>query len=147
MRAKTGRDSAKNRRGAAGKGHDAALSAPIEFQARYNGKAGSLYLTTDAQQPSLCFCLEGVEKAHTGEAHALQPAWVVPLAEIVEINKYSGYGAKSKLMAGWALDQKIMDGVEIIDIRGEEKLLTAIQHRDALFNRLCSMGEQKWEIQ
>jgi hypothetical protein len=147
LSAKAGRQSAKNRRGAASNVDQPSIAGPIEFKARYNGEKGFIYLTTDAKSPCVCFT-KAPARIGDGEVDGagLKPAWVLPVADIRELNKYSGYGSKSKLLAGWALDREIMDGVEITDRKGDVMVLTAVPRRDELFNRLCTMGEQKWEI-
>ncbi|KAH6693950.1 hypothetical protein F5X68DRAFT_267260 [Plectosphaerella plurivora] len=146
-RAKRGRSSAKARLGAASDPKKPCLSGPLEFQASYDGMVGFVYLTTDPAAAALCFS----EAAATdGSAHPqgkeAKPVWTIPVADMVELNKFSGYGTKSKMMAGWALDKAIMDGVEIVDRSGKSRVITAVPRRDQLFNRLCTMGEQSWKV-
>ena len=146
VRAKTGAESAKKRLGAVSTRPESTISGPVEFSARYNGEKGYAYLTTDAV-PSLCFTSADVKDISTGsDEKESQPLWIIPVADIKELNKYSGYGAKAKLMAGWALDAEVKDGIEITDIKGNSTILTAIPRRDQLFNRLCAIGNQRWEV-
>ncbi|PTD04673.1 hypothetical protein FCULG_00001166 [Fusarium culmorum] len=108
---------------------------------------GFVYLTTDTVGPALCFSKKSsVGDLDSSEYQEVQPEWIIPVADIVTLNKYSGYGAKAKLLAGWALEDDIVDGVEIVDDKGKAVLVTAMVRRDELFNRLCAIGEQKWEI-
>ncbi|KPM35792.1 hypothetical protein AK830_g10778 [Neonectria ditissima] len=147
LRAKAGAESAKTRLGAASSLEEPPIAGPVEFKGRYQGEQGFLYITTDAACPSLCFSTESSQdNSHGRILDELQPAWVIPIANITELNKYSGYGANAKLLAGWALDGKIMDGFEIVDRKGYSTLITSIPHRDELFNRLCAIGSQKWEV-
>jgi hypothetical protein len=43
------------------------------------------------------------------------------------------------------MDRNVVDGIQIVDMQGKEWLLTAVEMRDELFNRLIAMGGQKWE--
>ncbi|KAH8655446.1 hypothetical protein BX600DRAFT_385310 [Xylariales sp. PMI_506] len=141
--AKAGKKSAKNRIGAPSSPSKPSIAGPVEFKGRYKGDTGFIYLTTDSLSPSICFSVKPVgDQNEKGQ----EPKWIVPIAEITELNKYSGYGTKAKLLAGWAMDLKVLDGLEIIDKQGEAKVLTAIPRRDELFNRLCSIGPQNWEM-
>lgn len=49
------------------------------------------------------------------------------------------------MLVGWATDQEIADGIEITEVSGSKKLLTAIALREELFNRLVAIGNQMWE--
>ncbi|KAF4981026.1 hypothetical protein FZEAL_3078 [Fusarium zealandicum] len=147
IRAKVGSESAKNRVGAAAVTDKPPIAGPIEFTGRYQGEKGFIYLTTDAASPYLCFSTKPSQATTNSKAcDALVPELMVPVAEMTELNKYSGYGVKSKLIAGWALEGGINDGIEIKDMQGRTTLITAMAHRDELFNRLCAIGSQKWEI-
>ena len=140
VRAKTGSESAKNRVGAAAPREEPPVAGPVEFTCRYRGERGFVYLTTDSVSPALCFC------KRTPASPTVQPDWIIPVSEIVTLNKYSGYGAKAKLLAGWALEDEITDGLEVVDGMGRGWLVTALSRRDELFNRLCAVGDQRWEI-
>lgn len=147
VRAKTGSDSAKARLGATDAPLKPALAGPLEFQCSYDGKVGFVFLTTDPGSVSLCFS-EGsaTDSSEFPRGKEAQPKWIVPVAGIVELNKFSGYGTKAKMMAGWALDQAIMDGLEIVEKGKKSRMITAMPRRDQLFNRLCALGQQSWEI-
>ena len=43
------------------------------------------------------------------------------------------------------MDRQIADGLEITDKAGQNYILTAIQLREELFNRLVAVGQQNWE--
>ncbi|KAJ4113241.1 hypothetical protein NW768_011518 [Fusarium equiseti] len=145
VRAKTGSESAKNRVGAASPREEPPVAGPVEFTCRYRGERGFVYLTTDSVSPALCFCKK-TPAAPNVENSPAQPDWIIPVSEIVTLNKYSGYGAKAKLLAGWALEDEIADGLEVVDGMGRAFLVTALTRRDELFNRLCAVGDQRWEI-
>ncbi|CAF3461888.1 unnamed protein product [Fusarium graminearum] len=147
VRAKTGSESAKNRLGAASPREEPPIAGPVEFTCRWRGERGFVYLTTDTVGPALCYSKKSsVGDLDSSEYQEVQPEWAIPVADIVTLNKYSGYGTKAKLLAGWALEDDIVDGVEIVDSKGKAVLVTAMVRRDELFNRLCAIGNQKWEI-
>ncbi|CEI69236.1 hypothetical protein FVEN_g4011 [Fusarium venenatum] len=147
VRAKTGSETAKNRLGATSPREEPPIAGPVEFTCRWRGERGFAYLTTDTAAPALCFSKKSsVGYLDSPQYQEVQPEWIIPVADIVTLNKYSGYGAKAKLLAGWALEDDIVDGVEIVDDKGNAVLVTAMVRRDELFNRLCAIGDQKWEI-
>ncbi|KAF5589340.1 hypothetical protein FPCIR_6786 [Fusarium pseudocircinatum] len=146
IRAKTGTVSAKNRVGAASTRDEPSIAGPVEFTCRWQGEKGYVYLTTDTDSPCLCFSRRSVGDSDGSSYHEILPTWTVPVKGITTLNKYSGYGAKAKLLAGWALESEITDGLEIVESNGKSYLITAMARRDQLFNRLCAIGDQKWEI-
>ncbi|KAF5626721.1 uncharacterized protein FTJAE_9578 [Fusarium tjaetaba] len=146
IRAKTGTVSAKNRVGAASTREEPSIAGPVEFTCRWQGEKGFVYLTTDTDSPCLCFSRRSVGDSDDSGHHEVLPTWTIPVKGITTLNKYSGYGAKAKLLAGWALESEITDGLEIVENDGKSYLITAMAWRDQLFNRLCAIGDQKWEI-
>ena len=73
--------------------------------------------------------------------------WSVKIDDIVRLKKHSGYGMKTKLGTGWAVNGGVQDGLRIEDGDGNDWVVTAVPHRDALFNRLCAISKSiKWEI-
>lgn len=158
MRAKTGNEGAKNRRGVIPSKKQKKknlLSGPIEFSARYEGERGFLYLSPHPTAPSpssasLAFNRESATmKDHNGvvvSSADVKPVWIIKIDDITDIAKHSGYGFKSKLAAGWAMDEELKDSLVLKDRLGESRAITAVEGRDALFNRLISVGSQKWEI-
>lgn len=86
-----------------------------------------------------------IEKVGSQGKEDLHPAWNVPVDEIRELKKLGGYGWKAKLVVGWSLDKVVQDVLEIVDRKGNRWVVTACPLREELFNRLCSMGGQKWE--
>ncbi|KAI7769543.1 hypothetical protein LZL87_011427 [Fusarium oxysporum] len=146
IRAKTGTVSAKNRVGAASTREIPPIAGPVEFTCRWQGEKGFVYLTTDTDSPCLCFSRTSVGVSDDSGYHEVLPTWTIPVKSITTLNKYSGYGAKAKLLAGWAMESEIKDGLEIVESDGKSFLITAMARRDQLFNRLCAIGDQKWEI-
>ncbi|KAF4970067.1 hypothetical protein FSARC_2813 [Fusarium sarcochroum] len=147
LRAKTGSETAKHRIGAASPREKPPIAGPVEFTCRWRGERGFVYLTTDTVSPCLCFSKKSsVGDLDNSNYQTVQPDWVIPVADIMTLNKYSGYGTKAKLLAGWALEGEVLDGLEVLDNKGKSVLMTAMAHRDQLFNRLCSIGNQKWQI-
>jgi hypothetical protein len=137
IKASAGSKTAQNRLGAVPPASaDPPSSGPVTFPCRYHGKKGVLYIITSASSPCVSFSYE---------KHQDKPEFVIAIPEIREIKKVGGLGWKSKLVVGWSMDRNVIDGIEIVDKDGKERLLTAVHLRDELFNRLVAMGGQKWE--
>ncbi|KAL5416849.1 hypothetical protein PMIN03_001914 [Paraphaeosphaeria minitans] len=160
LKAKVGDMHAKNRLGAVQKPDDNLKSGPVEFKARYHGHKGHVYITTKATIPCVAFSTDStIEKVGTEQREDLHPQWSIPIGEISEMRKVGGYGWKAKLVVGWAMGREVADGLEIVlkdrpRMPGEKRAapgeplkykVTAVPLRDELFNRLVSMGGQKWE--
>jgi hypothetical protein len=139
-RAKLGHPGAKNRLGVVPSKNVVSIPGPVKFEAYYEGESGCLTISTNGSGPSS----SSIGFHSTKKKNTL--VWSFPISEITALRKYSGYGFKSKLAAGWALDKKLSDSLGIEDGKGKEWIVTAIPCRDALFNRLLSIGEQNWEV-
>jgi hypothetical protein len=146
VKAAVGSHHAKNRLGAVLPRDADLTSGPVEFKARHDGKKGHVYITTKATIPCIAFSTDStIEKIGTAEREDLHPLWSIPVSDLSDLKKVGGYGWKAKLVVGWAMDREVADGLEIIDRTGAKIKLTAMPLRDELFNRLVSMGGQKWE--
>lgn len=147
VRAAAGSAKAKQRVGVVPKpSPDLFVAGPVDFQARYQGKKGHVYISTKATIPCVSFTTDhSVEKIGTQDREDLHPVWSVAVADIKELKKIGGFGWKAKLFVGWALERQVADGLEITTKTGEVVKVTAMMLRDELFNRLVAMGGQKWE--
>ncbi|KAL2127048.1 hypothetical protein VTI74DRAFT_11426 [Chaetomium olivicolor] len=149
VRAKAGSGAARNRLGVIAPRDVVPVSGPVEFEARYEGHKGRVYLSTSgATVPVVVFGKgEGgkVAKIAGEEREDLKLVWSVPISDIKEMRKVGGYGWKAKLAVGWSMEREVKDGLVIKTGAGEEYRVTAVPLRDALFNRLVAMGGQKWE--
>jgi len=145
VKAKAGSEAAKNRLGVVPHKTGDPISGPIEFQSRYKGHKGHVYITSRATIPCVAFSTNStIEKIGTYEREDLHPQWSIAIADITELKKIGGYGWKAKLVVGWALSRHVKDGIIITDRLGNSWTITAMPLRDELFNRLASMGGQKW---
>lgn len=146
-RAKAGHGGAKNRVGIIPSQNKTQFNGPVEFDARYEGQKGYLRLDAFANPPMLVFNkVSAMARQDSIEDHIdFQTFWSLPINDITELRKHSGYGMKAKLLAGWALNEELNDSLGLSDRHGNEWAMTAIPHRDELFNRLIAVGEQKWE--
>lgn len=142
-----------------------ASDGPVRFQARYKGKRGNVYILTSAATPSVAFEPKGGASplkaavsaskgggSAAGNVDAAQrlvqqkgAKFTIAIDEIKEIHKVGGLGWKGKLVVGWALGGEVADGIEIVDKQDKVYKLTAMGRRDEVFNRLISLGNQKWE--
>jgi hypothetical protein len=159
LKAKAGSEHAKSRLGAVpGQDINELLSGPVDFKARYNGKKGHVFISTRATVPCVAFTTDSaIEKLNSGigsraavearekEREQLHPVWSVAVADIKEIKKIGGFGWKTRLVVGWALDREVADGMEIVERSGTVWKVMACPLRDELFNRLVAIGGQKWE--
>lgn len=149
VRARAGIESAKQRVGVVPAKGYVPFSGPVKFDARYHGQQGHVYLNLKGEVPYTSFrvdtksAMERVGKASEGSS---QEIWSVAVDDVKVLEKHSGYGFKFKLLAGWALDRQLNDSLEIQDGMDNSYVLTAIPLRDELFNRLCAIGTQKWEV-
>jgi hypothetical protein len=124
---------------------------PSEFSARYDGQKGYVYVHSTAEEPYIAFNKRSVDRTIDGEGDgnekSLRTIWKVRINDITRLKKHSGYGFKTKLGAGWAVNGGVQDGLRIVDVEENEWVVTALPHRDALFNRLCAISRgTKWEI-
>lgn len=146
VKAAVGSTHAKDRLGAVPPKNVNLTSGPVEFKARFNGKKGHVYITTKATIPCVAFSTDStIERIGSADREDLHPLWSIPVGDICELKKQGGYGWKAKLVIGWAMDREVADALEIFDRQGNKTKITAIPLRDELFNRLISMGGQKWE--
>jgi hypothetical protein len=151
VRAKAGSEPAKNRLGVIPPRRDytGPVSGPVEFEARYGGYKGTVYLSTSgATVPVVAFGKASgttMTKIAGEEREDVKPVWSVAIADIVELRKVGGYGWKAKLVVGWSMEREVKDGLVIKTSTGEEYQITAMPLRDELFNRLVAVGGQKWE--
>jgi hypothetical protein len=111
----------------------------------HSGGAGGEDVGTDTDSDDLVKVKEETKGTEAAKRVDLEPIWTVRIPEIKEIRKLGGLGWKGRLVVGWAMGSEVKDGLEIVDVRGERTVVTAIQLREELFNRLVSMGGQKWE--
>ncbi|KAI1082526.1 hypothetical protein F5B20DRAFT_597485 [Whalleya microplaca] len=145
-RAKAGSRPAKYRLGAVPRANANLVSGPVDFQARYEGHKGHVYITTKATIPAVAFSTDStIERIGSAEREDLHPLWSIAVGDIAGLKKVGGLGWKSKIVVGWSLGREVADGLEITDRRGCVTRITALPLRDELFNRLVAMGGQKWE--
>ncbi|ETN44905.1 uncharacterized protein HMPREF1541_09780 [Cyphellophora europaea CBS 101466] len=129
LRAKAGHQSAKNRIGILPHKNNAGdrEPGPWIFAVRHDGKEGRLHIGADG-------------------TISFNDAWTIHATEITELKKHDGLGFKARVVVGWAMDLDVKDGLEITDRSGKSYVLTAVPQRDQLFNRLCAIGGQKWDV-
>ncbi|KAF5376821.1 hypothetical protein D9757_008892 [Collybiopsis confluens] len=116
---------------------------PSVFRGKWKGTRGVLTISVSATQPLLAFSKlnKGVEFVAPAET----VIWTLLIDDIAEIRKIGGFGWKGKMVVGWSTGDKVVDGLGITDLAGNIYHLTALPRRDELFNRLASIGKQRWE--
>ncbi|KAH8174991.1 hypothetical protein LIA77_06410 [Sarocladium implicatum] len=149
LRGKAGAPHSKLRAGVLPSSRDQVRKlGPVEFSARYDGKKGYVYVDSMADEPFVSFNRRSVDATGgEGEEKDELSLWSVKIEDIARLKRHSGYGMKTKLGTGWAVNGGVQDGLRIGDGDGNEWVVTAVPHRDALFNRLCAISKSaKWEI-
>ncbi|EXJ87947.1 hypothetical protein A1O1_04874 [Capronia coronata CBS 617.96] len=129
-----------------------AVEGPVEYLGRYSGRKGAVYVDSSVSpasgnrpaSPCVYFTthLDGHEAVET-MPH--DPEWAVSIPDLAEVKKVGGLGWKGKIVVGWATSREVKDGIELVTRDGKKYRVMAIKDRDALFNRLISMGQQVWE--
>ncbi|KAH8204192.1 hypothetical protein TruAng_001612 [Truncatella angustata] len=150
MRAKRGTDSAKQRVGVVptSKNDNPTLSR-TEFEGRVNGRLGTVHLDLEGPTPRISFQSEThgtKELMHLEDKAGSPDDFSVPINDIISLTKHSGTGFKSKLFSSWATNRETRDSIRIEDSMGHDYVITAIAFRDELFNRICAIGTQRWDI-
>lgn len=156
-----GSEAAKNRLGAVpDKKPSADEQGPKTFAARYQGEKGTAVIL----EPQNAHILEGDPKGveairaagpvlkwtrDKGGKHGEEEGFVIPIEDIVEVEKLGGLGWKGKVIVGWSLDRQVVDAVRLVYKVGDagltdEKVLTAVVGREEVVNRLIAMGSQRW---
>ncbi|KAI1792006.1 hypothetical protein LXA43DRAFT_888244, partial [Ganoderma leucocontextum] len=140
LKAKVGDEYAKRRLGAVPrKGVEGA--GPTSFSARVHRRKGRVLVVSSAASPCVSFVPEKLLRG----AEGIEGEFSVGVADIVALRKMGGLGWKGKLVVGWATGRDVLDGLEIVDRWGGQRVVTAVKGRDELFNRLIAMGAQNWE--
>ena len=139
-----GSEAAKNHLGVLPKNTETETSGPVDFKARYKGSKGWIYISTRTPIPTVSFSSSSTDATGV-EPEKAGAKWSVPIEDIKELKKVGGLGWKAKIVVAWATGKTVADGLEIVDRKGDTYKVTAIRLREELFNRLVSMGSQKWE--
>lgn len=119
------------------------ISGLVEFEVRYDGKKGNVYLLMVVIILVVVFGMKKIKEKiglDGEEKEDLYVMWSVFVLEIVELKKFGGYGWKVKLVVGWSLEREVSDGVELRMSRGEVYKIMVILLRDELFNWLIVVG-------
>ncbi|KAJ4294033.1 hypothetical protein N0V90_007722 [Kalmusia sp. IMI 367209] len=155
VKAKAGHKAAKARMGEVTSGKEGGYSSPSLYEARFEGRKGFVYIQepTPSSLATVSFVTGPVLEdlsATTHGRHDGEVMWRVVVRDIVKLVKHSGYGPtaiNSKVVSTWATGRQVKDGLEIVDGDGTTWRLGAVEGRDRLFNRLCALGGQKWEVE
>jgi hypothetical protein len=147
VRAAAGSEKAKGHLGILPKEKNLVYAGPSEFKARYQGKAGWLYIT-ESVEPSLIFTKHD---ARTPAGKLVEQAELtIPIKEIKRLKRATAFANKpAEMAANYSEDKDLLGGIEIstadTNQANDVYRFTAIPERDELFNRLVAMGQQRWE--
>ncbi|KAB5518140.1 hypothetical protein GE09DRAFT_978386 [Coniochaeta sp. 2T2.1] len=147
VRAAAGSEKAKGHLGVLPKEKNIVYAGPSEFKARYQGKAGWLYITETAE-PSLVFTKQ--DPREPGGKAAEQVELAIPIKEIKRLKRATAFASRpAEMAADYSEDKDLLGSVEIstadVDQANDVYRFTAIPERDELFNRLVAIGQQRWE--
>ncbi|RHZ62962.1 DUF3292 domain-containing protein [Aspergillus thermomutatus] len=151
VRAEAGSIHAKNHLGILRKkGQETLPYGPVEFDARYKGKRGTVVIDSSQQPPLLYFTTDPTVTQGDYRLDSRKKGTVLftmPVTEIQEMRKIGGMGWKGKLVAGWAVGSKeVVDGLILTGKHPHDSYqLTAMSTRNELFNRLVAIDGQVWE--
>ncbi|KAL5093755.1 hypothetical protein Trisim1_009234 [Trichoderma cf. simile WF8] len=115
-------------------------AGPTRFSACHKGKKGYVYITTTATTPAISWISENED---------LDTTWTIAIADVREVRKVSGVGGlggKKRALTDWALERETTGGLVLKTEPDGEFCLTSVTLRDAVFNRIISVGGQMWEI-
>jgi hypothetical protein len=132
------------------KGLETLPYGPVEFDARYKGKRGTVVIDSSQKPPLLYFTTDPTVTQGDYRLDSRKKGTVlftIPVTEIQEMRKIGGMGWKGKLVAGWAVGGKeVVDGLVLIGKHPQDPYqLTAMSTRNELFNRLVAIDGQVWE--
>jgi hypothetical protein len=132
------------------KGLETLPYGPVEFDARYKGKRGTVVIDSSQKPPLLYFTTDPTVTQGDYRLDSRRKGTVlftIPVTEIQEMRKIGGMGWKGKLVAGWAVGGKeVVDGLVLIGKHPQDSYqLTAMSTRNELFNRLVAIDGQVWE--
>ncbi|KAG0159370.1 hypothetical protein PDIDSM_6892 [Penicillium digitatum] len=149
LRAAIGSHHARNRVGVLrDRGKRITPNGPVAFDARCQGKRGTVIIDSTNEPPLLYFTTDApqngdiqVENRRNGSI-----LFTMPVTDIQEMRNLGGMGWKGKLVVGWALGGKeVVDGLLITGQKpGQSHQLTAMGMRNQLFNRLIAIDGQVW---
>ncbi|KAK7205107.1 hypothetical protein BZA70DRAFT_279078 [Myxozyma melibiosi] len=150
VRAKVGRsETSRARLGALSGESDASLRTPVKSSARFNGKRGYFFVfAPEGRTHERDVCCGFVSEMLWRNSRETDVEFAFSISDIVELRKVGGLGWKTEMIAGWALQRSVKDGLSItLDYDGvkREYVINAVEDRDVIFNRLLSMGPQTWE--
>ncbi|KAG9240270.1 hypothetical protein BJ878DRAFT_304250 [Calycina marina] len=139
VRAAAGSEKSKGHLGILPKPEKVVFAGPSEFKARLEGKKGWLCI----RDTTLLFTTQDVRAG--GDA-LLNPAFTIVIKDIKRLKRATASANKiSQKAAEWTDGRELLDSVEIDDLSGKTWRFTALPERDEVFNRLISIGSQRWE--
>lgn len=146
VRAAAGSSSAKEHLGVVPKPKNVVYAGPSNFRARMDGKRGWATLTTGAN-PSIAFYhTDDSQPDETAEHTSDIPVCEILVKDIVQIKRTSAFANTStNTSVDRVTSQDLLGSVEIKTKDEHTWKFTAMAERDAFFNRIVAIGDQRWE--
>jgi len=163
VRAKTGSESAKEHVGVLVPKVklERIYAGPSEFNARFQGKSGWIYIINTPHTKSDPTTISGRNEIYNKtnlnqdkvvfntqvQGNTSDPIIEIRLDDIVRLKRIKASpGMIVEKATEMASDKQVLDSLEI-EVKGKEEPVkfTAVLERDELFNRLVAVGGQRWE--
>lgn len=146
VRAAAGSSSAKEHLGVEPKPKNVVYAGPSNYRARMDGKRGWATLVMGAN-PTIVFrntndSQPGKTLEHTSDL----PVCKILVNDIVQIKRTSAFANTStNTSVDHVTSQSLLGSVEVMTEDEHTWKFTAMPERDAFFNRVVAIGNQKWE--
>ncbi|KAJ5612040.1 hypothetical protein N7510_005234 [Penicillium lagena] len=142
VRAATGSQKAKGHLGVLPKTKSIVYAGPSEYKCRFEGKSGWAVITESAG-PILFFTRDDPRPRSSKK---LKPAFEIAVKDMKRLKRTTAFvNTAIESMAAFSSEKELLASLEIEDEEEKTWRLTAIPERDELFNRLISIGNQRWE--
>ncbi|KAJ5567070.1 hypothetical protein N7535_006376 [Penicillium sp. DV-2018c] len=142
VRAKAGSETAKGHLGVMAETSSLVYTGPSQFSCRFQGKHGWAVIR---KSPSPSFFFTHDDPRHRG-VKDLEPVFEIAVKDMKRVKRATAFVSSTiESVASASSDKQLLASLEIEDEKEKTWRLTAIPDRDALFNRLVSIGDQKWQ--
>ncbi|KAJ5139204.1 uncharacterized protein N7515_004052 [Penicillium bovifimosum] len=142
VRAAAGSETAKGHLGVMVKTEHLIYTGPSQYSCRFQGKHGWLVIRKSAG-PSLLFTHDDPRQRSVKD---IEPVFEISVKDMKRVKRAMAFVSSTvESVAAASSDKQLLASLEIDDEKGKTWRFTAIPERDALFNRLVSIGDQKWK--
>jgi hypothetical protein len=142
VRAVSGSETAKGHLGVMPKTTSLAYTGPSQYSCRFEGKHGWVVIRKSVS-PSLLFTRDDPRQRSPKD---LEPVFEIAVKDMKRVKRATAFVSSAiESVAAASSDKQLLASIEIEDEKEKTWRLTAIPERDALFNRLVAIGDQRWQ--